>query len=557
MRYLALLGIAACGSEDFLVVTIEARPAVHDVASLEVSLLDETGTSRGDSFAVDNDSFPSTFSISGAPTGNLHIEILAKDAEGIVVGHGAGDTLFAAQTASLLLDSADFVINTDFADDQFPSNDFESHGYQVSSSDDGTWTAVYRERCNTPCNMLARRFDVTGRALESGLAAGTNSFPVSTELGDGLFTTPATATSGTTTIAVWNFQEPAPTSVNGIACRAMDAQGNGVGDQKNVAVETSFPFGVAVTPLPNGNFAAAWNAASTIKSAIINGTCVSSAPLAVSTTAGSSTRASVTGSGDRIMYAWILNDEVRIRLTGLGNLPFDSNDRVLVPSTATETVSFVRVAPLEGGFAVLVRWQAMDSTQPGKIELYRTNEQGQVMGNPTVVTTKSGSDFLSVEEFSVTTRSDGALLVAWHSCMTDGDGSGCGVFGRLVRSNGVPVGDEFSLATTLDLDQTAPSVTPLPGAFAAVWADLSLQPPDKAGSSVRGRIIYPAFDDATRVIGAACTGNADCNEGLACGSSSDGGKRCFATCDAEGPAPQCPGGGTCSSADAGVTACLF
>jgi len=179
------------------------------------------------------------------------------------------------------------------------------------------------------------------------------------------------------------------------------------------------------------------------------------------------------------------------------------------------------------------------------------------MGLPTVVTTHTGSDFDSNEEFSVTSRSDGALMVAWHSCGDLGDDSGCGVFGRLVRPSGVPVGDEFVLATTTTLDQKAPSVAPLPGAFVAVWADLSLQPPDKAGSSVRGRVLYPAYDDATRVIGAACTAAADCNAGLACGSSSDGGKRCFATCDMTGPAPQCPAGGTCSPADGGATACLF
>jgi hypothetical protein len=130
------------------------------------------------------------------------------------------------------------------------------------------------------------------------------------------------------------------------------------------------------------------------------------------------------------------------------------------------------------------------------------------------------------------------------------------VFGRIVRSSGAPVGDEFRLATTLEGDQTSPSVTALPGGFAAVWRDTSGKEPDRAGSAVRGRVLYPPFDDAQRVHGAACTTGADCNEGLACGVAIDGGKRCYTSCNMGGAPPLCPAGGTCAGADPG-SACLF
>jgi hypothetical protein len=179
-------------------------------------------------------------------------------------------------------------------------------------------------------------------------------------------------------------------------------------------------------------------------------------------------------------------------------------------------------------------------------------------GSPTLITSKSGSDFNSAQGFTIGQREeDGAVMVAWHACDANGDGSGCGVFGRIVRPTGVPVGPAFSLATTTDLDQTDPSVVGLPGgAFAATWRDDSGKEPDKAGSAVRARILYPLYDDAKGVLGATCGGSNPCDDGLSCQPASEGGLRCFAECDPNGPAPQCPEGGTCSQTTTGA-ACLF
>jgi hypothetical protein len=82
-------------------------------------------------------------------------------------------------------------------------------------------------------------------------------------------------------------------------------------------------------------------------------------------------------------------------------------------------------------------------------------------------------------------------MVTWHSCLTNGDGSGCGVWGRAFRENGTPVGEEFLIPTTTTGDQSSPSVAPLADAFVVVWKDDSAQAPDVAGSAIRGRIIYP------------------------------------------------------------------
>lgn len=499
---LAMLAMAACeGDETFMIVTIDSVPAVHDVAKIEVDL-DNEGQTRGDSFSTDDLAFPATFSIAlGGRTGNLAIVVSARDEDGLLVGRGGTSTTTVEPTAALTLDSADFVINTDFADDQFPSNDFESHGFQVGAGTDGTWTAVYRDKCSDPCNMFARRFDVAGLPLESGLAAGTNGFAVSTTLSDGFFTTPATATSSAGTIIVWNFEDAPPSTIRGIACRAIDAQGNGVGNQVTISAETVTPFAVSAVPLANGKFAVAWNATATdnkTRGAIVDSQCQVTGLLDISTVAGTvgAIRPSVASNADRVMYTWTLDDAARMRMMTDANTQV-TGDVVLANPTATEVVEFTRVTKLGAGFGVFVRWGAVPSTGPGKIELYRISAAGAAAGAPTLITTNTASSFDSAQGFSVTTRNDGLMLVAWHTCGTIGDDSGCGVFGRLVDSTGQPVGEEFNLATTTENDQTSPSVVGLPGAFAAVWRDASMQEPDPAGTSVRGRVLYPPGEGGT------------------------------------------------------------
>ncbi len=493
---LLLLGLLGCGgSETFMIVTIDSVPAVHDVAKVQVDL-DNDGQTRGDSFSTTNLDFPATFSISaGARTGNLDITVSAFDEEGLLVGRGKTTTMLELPTAALTLDSADFVINTDFADDQFPSGDFESHGVQLGSAPDGTWTATYRDACNDPCNMLARRFDVTGVPVDSALAAGTNGFPVSTELSDGFFTTPTTASTSAGTVVLWNFEDVAPSTEKGIACRAIDTAGNGVGNQKTIATELGTAFAVSATPLGAATFAVAWNSTNpdnVTKGAIVDTQCGVSGLATISTVPGTlgAIRPSIATNGDRVLYSWTLDDTARFRVTTNTNAGV-TGDLLLITQTATENVEFTHATKLGTGFGVFVRWAAVPTTAPGKIELYRISNAGVVQGTPVLITNKTSSSFDSAQAFSVTTRAeDGLMLVVWHTCQAFADDSGCGVFGRFVGSDGNPIGEEFSVPTTTQMDQTDPSVIALPGAFAAMWKDESLQAPDIAGSAVRGRVIY-------------------------------------------------------------------
>jgi hypothetical protein len=277
----------------------------------------------------------------------------------------------------------------------------------------------------------------------------------------------------------------------------MDATGQGIPNEVRVATDPSTDV-ASIAPLSNGNFAVAWNAfitTSVIRAAIVRPDCsVLAAPTTVSTTASArkASVASTTGTQGTIMYAFVIDGGVRVRFANNTNTYASGTDIQFLPKTATEVIESARVAPLGTGFAVLVRWAlATGSSGPGRIELYRTNAMGAVMGSSILVTSKSGSDFQSSEAFGVATRADGVMMVVWHSCLTNGDGSGCGVFGRAFRENGTPVGDEFVIPTTTTGDQTDPSVAALDDSFAVVWKDDSGQAPDVAGSAVRGRIIYP------------------------------------------------------------------
>lgn len=490
----AVLG--ACGDDpSYIIVTVTNRAAVHDAANLKVTLAN-SGTMRTDELALGSSPFPVTFSIS-APgrSGDLGIQVEAIDQNGVLVGRGETTSTVETPTASVMLETADFVINTDYADDQYPSDDYEAHGFQVASASDGTWTAAYREKCSAPCNIFARRFDKTGRPVSTKLAAGVNGFPVSTELTSSL-STPAIATAGMTTVEAWDYDDPTTTTV-GVACRSIDATGMGIPAQISVATDASTDV-VSVAPLSNGNFAIAWGAFITtgvIRAAIVRPDCTVLAAASTVSTTASARKVSVASTGGTqgtIMYAFVIDGGVRVRLANNTNTYASGTDIQFVPKTATESVESVRVAPLGTGFAVLVRWAlTLGSTGPGRIELYRTSNTGAVIGSSILVTNKSGSDSGSSEAFGVATRADGVLMVVWHSCLTNGDGSGCGVWGRAFRENGTPVGDEFGIPTTTTGDQSNPSVAPLDDAFAVVWKDDSGTAPDIAGAAIRGRIIYP------------------------------------------------------------------
>jgi hypothetical protein len=496
----AITAFGACSSGGYVTVTVDARPAVHDAKALAITL-SNGGTTRTDTLALRDQPFPVTFSISSpGRTGDLGIAVDATDENGLVVGHGSAATKLAAPTASVELDSTDFVVNTDYAGDQFPSDDFEASGFQLAALPDGTWTAAFRDSCMAgSCNIFGRRFDRTGKPVQTALSASTNAFVLTTSPTTSA-STPAIASGASTTIAVWDFFDPAGTAM-GVACRALDTAGRASADQKPIA-NAEFADVVAVAALGNGNFVASWNtfvtATSTevIHAAFIKPDCSALVPVqTVSTPTDNARRASVASSADQVLFAWSVDGNLHIRLASSAGM-LTSTDTLLVKKTLTDEVAHARVAAAaRGGFVIAARWTPLGLTGPGRIELLRVDTAGKLVGMPALITDKTaldgGANSGNDESFGMASRPDGTVLVAWHTCGEFADDNLCGVFGRIMSDTGDPVTDTFVIPTTTAGDQRLPSVVGLPDAFVATWSDASGKPPDIAGRGVRARIIYP------------------------------------------------------------------
>jgi hypothetical protein len=505
--WLLIAALAACTNDSYLVVTVNARPAVHDAKTLAVTL-GNGGTMLTRQLTLGAHSFPLTFSVDATGrSGELDLTVEADDDMGLPVGLGSGSATVGASEAAIQLDSADFAVNTDYAMDQYLTFDYDSNGLQVAAAPDGTWFVGYRDNCNGSgmCNVYGRKFDATGAPATTVSAAGTNAFQLTTTLSD-VFTDPAIVTSGTQTVAVWNYTDSVGMG-HGVACRTIDPMGDAGAGQLSVSTDSATI--ISAGTFSNGNLALVWELGlgipptAAIRALIIKPDCTTTNTVAtVSQTTGTTTgptSPNVAANGANALYAWIVDGDVYVR-TGTSNGVLGAAESKLIAHTATQSATSVRLAPSGSGFAMVVRWvHPTQQTSPGKIEVFQLTSAGALSGSPTLITDQSRSDYVSGEQStSVAVRAnDGAILVAWHACDSAGTTGTCDVFGRMVRPNGTTSGEAFVLSSNAMGDQTQPAVASLPGAdnaFAAVWTDTSHDKPDQQGSAVRGRILYPAYD---------------------------------------------------------------
>ena len=506
MRAAIVLGLlAGCGSDSYLVVTVDARPAVHDAATLAVTMMN-SGTTLTRKLPLGSHTFPVTFSVD-APgrTGELDLSIEADDASGAAVGLGSGTAMVGATTAEVQLETTDLTVNTDYALDQFLTFDYDSDGLQVGATPDASWTVAFRDNCNMSgsCNVFGRKFDSRGVPAHTVAAAGTNAFTLTTTLTDA-FTDPTIVTSGTQTLALWNYNMGTD---HGVGCRTLDATGDAGAGQLSLSTDSATV--VSASTFSNGNIAVVWELGlglppnAQIRSVVAKPDCTTqSAVFTMSTIVGTTTGPTsphVAANGSSALYTWIVDGDVYVRgANNVGQAQGTAETKILTHN-ATQSAQGVRLVASGSGFALVVRWVGPMDSAPGKIEVYQLSATGAVMGTAALVTDQSRSDFKSGwQSPSVAVRaSDGAILVAWHQCDSAGSDGSCDVYGRMVRPNGTTSGQPFVLSANTTGDQTKPAVVALPGpdgAFAAVWTDTSLAAPDTSGSAVRGRIIYPAYD---------------------------------------------------------------
>jgi hypothetical protein len=506
---LAILTVCstACSDESAILITVKNRPAVSGSVTLAVELKNGAGLA-GDSFEVRGKVFPLSFSVS-APgrRGDLEVTVSARNDANQLVGRGSARIALAAATGDVTLEPADFVVNTDYPERQYLTLGFESAGVQLAANSDGEWIVAFREDCTVAaCSVFARRFNRVGQPLSSALAAGTNAFKVNTGR-VGPITTAVAAAGADRSLLFWESVNPV-NAPDGVACRPIDRTGAAT-VEKRLATEIS-TAAVVATALPTGNFAVAWagrpdNTVQTnIRTLVVDNTCT---PLPTSTLQVVGTtipplgqrQSAIAAGPDSYLVAWrssvgtTADGSIRARTISPNGIPI-SDDTLLLNPPPGEDYAMVRMIANGGGYVMVVSHIV---GEVATLELYRVTANAttppKLDGPATVITDKFEGPF---NGFSIASNPLGPILVVWHGCGIRGDGEGCGVFGRIISSSGIPTGEAFLIPTTTILDQYNPSATAMVAddgqpLFAVSWNDYSTVMPDIEGIAVRARIVYP------------------------------------------------------------------
>jgi hypothetical protein len=497
MRVLAALvfGLAACG-DSYVVVTVDAQPGVIGASTLKVIATNDGAVST-DSLELGAHQFPATFSItSSGRSGAIDLALSALGSDGTLLAVGSGSADAGADIA-IMLEPADFIVNTDTTSDNFLSTDYEAKGFQVGATDGGPWTVSFRNDCTNDCQIFARMFDQTGQPLKTEVASSTNEFTLTTTATDDQ-TFPAVGAANASTLVAWDFTDGSGNE--GIGCHGVDAAGALAA--ANQATLSSDAADVAmVAPLSSGDFAISWQVVAptvAIRTVVAQPDCtLVGAVQTASTIVGASEgphRAAIADNGSSVLYTWITDGAVHAR-SATPSGAFNGPEATLFPAPTGYTIEQARVATLGAGFGVAVRMITADGTTGGQIVLLATNAAGQLLTQaPTTISSATGADFsVGAQGFGIATRDDGATLIAWEQC-DDGSAGPCAghmdVYGAVVDATGAIVDPPFEIPTTTDGDQDSPAVAALGSAFAVAWDDASSATPHAA---VRARVIYPAF----------------------------------------------------------------
>jgi hypothetical protein len=254
-------------------------------------------------------------------------------------------------------------------------------------------------------------------------------------------------------------------------------------------------------------------------------------------------------TGDQLEHAlvWKNGSSLRGRFFTAVGMPRDA-DR-LIGQFGADEIGEPQLASQAPEFALLfTRRTVGGDADTGQLVLRRVTNTGARSGVDAILTRE-----IDPRPMGLATRADGAIAAVWEACMSDNDGSACGVRFQIFRPTLAAVGEPIFANTTFENTQIEPSVAALAsGAFVAAWSDGSQIAPDTDGFGIRARVIYPPYDDATG-LGGRCASTPACGEGNVCMAGSDGMPRCYRACNAD---RSCTFGGSCTDMGA-ESACLF
>src|SRR5262249_52890641 len=120
-------------------------------------------------------------------------------------------------------------------------------------------------------------------------------------------------------------------------------------------------------------------------------------------------RGSVASSAEQVLFAWITNGDLHTTLMSSDGTR--SPITPLIRQTTThpaEEVEQARVAAVpNGGFVIAVSWTLTAGMGPGRIDLFRIDTTGNLIGSPVQVTDQSDGDPIHDDSFGLATRTDG------------------------------------------------------------------------------------------------------------------------------------------------------
>ena len=183
MRLAALAFVLAACGDSYVVVTVDAQPGVVGATQLAVVVTDN-GATTNDTLQLGTHEFPTTFSLTtSGRSGSIDVGLEALGSDGTLLALGSGSTT-AGDNVAIMLEPADFLVNTDTTSDNFLSTDYEAKGFQVGATVGGPWTVSFRNDCTNDCQIFARMFDQTGQPLKTEVASSTNEFTLTTTATD-------------------------------------------------------------------------------------------------------------------------------------------------------------------------------------------------------------------------------------------------------------------------------------------------------------------------------------------------------------------------------------
>ncbi len=494
--------VCACGTDEpVIVVHLQARPAVTNVTELAVVLANASST-QSESFAVSGRAFPMSFSVqTPGRTGDLSIDVVARDGAGMA--RGVGQLVVPIATtrvdADLLLEPNDFVVNTTYVGSQDLAFRLDGGGRQLAVGADGVFTIGWSDTCQMVgrCDVFGRRFDATGTAVDTAIAAGSGQFNINQTDGETGYEPSMVTDRNGNTLAAW-------TTFGDLFAVVIGAAGNHVTPIETTVTTMTSPGTPAVAVFPDGRFVVAWTDAGTmagqtvVKARYLSTTGqpinnpVTGTPDAftVSTTVRTDdeTPAVVAlGNGSALAIVWRSGSQIRGRLYGTTGAALSPTDLIAADHPGG-SLGPPQLALLGADAVMLYRHQtASGPAVHGELILRRYTAAGAGVGAAVIVTndSESGPAALAIDGTDVG--------VAWSACNEGSDGAGCGIRFRRYDGDLAPVGDAQPVNSTLPGDQEDPSVGWLPDRSVAVtWSDGSATDPDRDMTAVRARIIYPA-----------------------------------------------------------------